>query len=445
MNAAAAAVRWAFCAALLVGGAACASSDGDEVTLRFWGMGREGEVVQELAREFERDNPGIRVRVQQIPWTAAHEKLLTAHVGDATPDIAQLGNTWVAEFEALDALVRLDSLVAQSPVIDPAGYFPGIWATNVVDSALYGVPWYVDTRVIFYRTDILARAGYATMPTTWSEWRAAMTRIREQAGPGKYAILLPTNEWPQPVILGQQAGSPLLKDGGRYGAFSDSAFRAGFEFYAGLFRDSLAPAVSSNQISNIYQEFANGTYAMIITGPWNIGEFRRRLPAELQDKWATAPLPGPTGGASGVSTAGGASLVIFRGSKHQREAWKLVEFLSRPEQQLAFWRLTGDLPARMESWKDPALVGDRHTAAFWAQLQRVEPLPAVPEIELIVTKVFETGEKVVQGGTPVARALEDLDAQVDGILEKRRWMLDRAATRAEAGGAAERGRAPGGG
>jgi len=70
----------------------------------------------------------------------------------------------------------------------------------------------------------------------------------------------------------------------------------------------------------------------------------------------------------------------------------------------------------------------------------VEPLPAVPEIELIVTKVFETGEKVVQGGTSVPRALEDLDREVDRILEKRRWMLDRAAVRAEAGGA----RTPGG-
>ena len=415
-------------------GLACAAQRGDgDVTLRFWGMGREGEVVQELARGFERENPGIKVRVQQIPWSAAHEKLLTAHVGNATPDIAQLGNTWIAEFSALDALVPLDSLVRQSSVITPASYFPGIWKTNIVDSTLYGVPWYVDTRVVFYRTDLLAKAGYASMPTTWAEWRTAMEKIRQQGGPGKFGILLPTNEWPQPVIFGQQAGSLLLKNGDREGAFSDSAFRAGFDFYTGLFRDSLAPSISSNQISNIYQEFANGTYAMIITGPWNIGEFRRRLPPDMQDKWMTAPLPGPTGAASGVSTAGGASLVVFRGSRHKTEAWKLLEYLSRPEQQLAFWRLTGDLPARLEAWKDTALIGDRHTRAFWEQLQRVEPLPAVPEIELIVTKVFETGEKVVNGGTPVARALADLDKQVDDILEKRRWMLDRAKARANAG------------
>ena len=409
---------------------ACAAQRGDEeVTLRFWGMGREGEVVQELARGFERENPGIRVRVQQIPWSAAHEKLLTAHVGDATPDIAQLGNTWIAEFAALDALVPLDSLVRQSSVVKAESFFPGIWKTNIVDGVLYGVPWYVDTRVVFYRTDLLARAGYASMPTTWAEWRAAMAKIREQGGVGKYGILLPTNEWPQPVIFGQQAGSLLLANDGREGAFSDSAFRAGFDFYTGLFRDSLAPAISSNQISNIYQEFANGKYAMIITGPWNIGEFKRRLPADMQDKWSTAPLPGPTGVASGISTAGGASLVVFRGSGHKTEAWKLLEYLARPEQQLAFWRLTGDLPARLEAWQDTALIGDRYTRAFWEQLQRVEPLPAVPEIELIVTKVFETGEKVVNGGTPVAKALEDLDEQVDDILEKRRWMLDRAKAR----------------
>ena len=80
-------------------------------------MGREGEVLSELVPEFERQNPGISVRVQQIPWSAAHEKLLTAYVGDATPDIAMLGNTWVPEFVALDALEPLDARVAASTQI----------------------------------------------------------------------------------------------------------------------------------------------------------------------------------------------------------------------------------------------------------------------------------------------------------------------------------------
>jgi hypothetical protein len=54
------------------------------------------------------------IEVQQIPWTAAHEKLLTAFVGKSTPDLAQLGNTWVSEFVQLNALEPLGPRVAAS-------------------------------------------------------------------------------------------------------------------------------------------------------------------------------------------------------------------------------------------------------------------------------------------------------------------------------------------
>src|SRR6266571_5850246 len=204
------------------------------VVLDFWALGREGEVVQALLPEFERENPGIRVRVQQVPWTAAHEKLLTAYVGDATPDVAQLGNTWVPEFVAVDALERLDSLVAASTAVHAADYFPGIWSTNVLAGSVYGIPWYVDTRLLFYRTDLLARAGFAAPPTTWNDWLAAMRSLKAQGGRDRYAIFLPTNEWPPPVILGLQAGSPILKDGARYGAFREPPFRRAFDFYLRL-------------------------------------------------------------------------------------------------------------------------------------------------------------------------------------------------------------------
>src|SRR3954447_11572512 len=76
------------------------ASGSENVELRVWAMGREGEGLQELLPEFERRNPGVRVRVQQVPWTAAHEKLLTSYVGESTPDISQLGNTWIPEFAA---------------------------------------------------------------------------------------------------------------------------------------------------------------------------------------------------------------------------------------------------------------------------------------------------------------------------------------------------------
>jgi multiple sugar transport system substrate-binding protein len=403
------------------------SEDGDKITLRFWAFGREGEVVQDLMPEFERQNPGTRVRVQQIPWTAAHEKLLTAYVGDATPDLAQIGNTWIPEFAALGALEPLDRWVAASAVIDSAGYFSGIWDTNVIGDTLFGIPWYVDTRVLFYRRDILARAGYREMPATWAGWRNAMEAVKRKAGPDRYAIFLPTNEWAQPYVLGMQAGSTLLDKQGRYGAFSDPAFRRGFEFYVGLFRGGLAPVLGNVEIANVYQEFARGRFAMYITGPWNLGEFRRRLPAELQDDWSTAPLPGPTGDSSGVSLASGSSLAMFRASPHKEAVWRLIEYLSTTGQQERFHRLTGDLPAHIETWHTTGLADEPKARAFWLQLHRVQPVPKVPEVELIATRVLESAERVIRGGRTIDATLKELDRDVARILEKRRWMLDRAA------------------
>ncbi|HEX7070327.1 MAG TPA: extracellular solute-binding protein, partial [Rhodothermales bacterium] len=138
--------------ALLLSLPACVRPTDTRQTITFWSFGREGEAVQELVPEFERRNPDVKVVVQQIPWTAAHEKLLTAFVGDAMPDLAQLGNTWVPEFHLLGALEPLDSLVAASEAIDRTDFFDGIWQTNVLDGVTYGLPWYVDTRLLFYRT-----------------------------------------------------------------------------------------------------------------------------------------------------------------------------------------------------------------------------------------------------------------------------------------------------
>ncbi len=274
--------------------------------MKFWGLGREGEVVRELVPDFERAHPGIRVIVQQIPWTAAHEKLLTGFVGGSPPDLAQLGNTWIPEFAAIGALEPLAGRVAASAGLSEKSYFEGIWETNQYEGALYGIPWYVDTRVLFYRPDILAAAGYAEAPRTWSAWRDAMEKIRAASGGSAYAILLPTNEWEQLTILGIQKGSSLLDDGDTRGAFAGPAFREAAECYVGLFRDGLAPVVSYTQLGNPYQEFARCYFAMWITGPWNLGEFRRRLKPEEQRLWMTAPLPAPDGVAwPGPSLAGG--------------------------------------------------------------------------------------------------------------------------------------------
>lgn len=402
----------------------CARDSG-ATTLRFWAMGRESEVVAELMPAFEREHPRLRVKVEQLPWTAAHEKLLTAFAGDATPDLAQVGNTWLPEMQALGALEPLEPWLARTPDLPAGDYFDGIWATNAPGGQRVGLPWYVDTRLMFVRRDLLAKAGIHGMPVNWDDWRATLARLR-QNGMDK-PILLPTNESAPLLALALQQPGEVLRDGGRYGNFSGPGFRKALGFYLERFQRGEAPGVSEVQIGNLWQEFGRGSFAFYLSGPWDIGEFKRRLPPELANAWITAELPGPDG--PGMSTAGGASLAMFRRSRHKPQVWALISYLSRPDVQLEFYRLTGDLPARRSAWALPlngaTLAEDRHAAAFHRQLQRVRAAPAVPEWERIEKEMQLAATRAVHGVTDLDATVSGLDALVDGILEKRRWMLDR--------------------
>lgn len=425
--------------------AGCARAP-EQTVVTFWAMGREAEVVAELLPAFEREHPGVRVDVQQVPWNAAHEKLLTAYASGSLPDICQLGNTWVPEFALLGALQPLQSRVAASKVIQPADYFPGIWRMNLMPNAaggedLVGVPWYVDTRLLFYRKDILRDAGVSLPIRTWEQWRAAMAAVKGHVGPGRYAILVLLNEFETQLSLGLQGDDPLLRDGDRFGNFSAPGFRDALALYSDLFARGWAPPVSETQVSNIWEEFFRGRFAFYISGPWNIREFRKVAPDELKDEWGTMPLPGPDGPGAGI--AGGTSLVLFRGkgerdTARQQAAWQLIEYLSRPGVQQQFYALIGDLPPRRSAWSDPVLADDPLAQAFRDQLERVKPTPKVLEWERIVQAMRLVTEQVVRGGLPQDRAVRQLDAQVDDILAKRRWVLAREASRDTCGSAGSR-------
>ncbi len=408
--------------ALLMPGA-CGSPADDREVVTFWVMGYEGEVVSQLIPEFERLNPGIRVDLQQLPWLSAHEKLLTAFAGESLPDVSPIGNTWIPEFAALGALEPLDARIADTPGFDVPDYFPGVWNSGVVDARTYAVPWYVETRLPFYRVDVLREAGVETLPESWDQWRQAMAAIKRHVGPDRYPILLPLNEFEPLLSLAVQQPEPLLRDGGRYGNFRSEGFRQTLSFYKEMFDKGWAPVLTNNQISNVWDEFGKGFHSFYISGPWNIAMFKERLPPGPQDDWMTMPLPGPDG--PGASLANGTSFVIFRGSEHKDAAWELVAYLSRPDVQARFHALTGNLPPRRSPWQAPGLAKDPYARAFGEQLERAVPTPKVPEWERIATELRLVGEQVANGRVSVDEAVVELDRRTDLILEKRRWMLEQ--------------------
>lgn len=395
----------------------CGPRDEGTTRLRFWAMGSEATNVGQLLPEFERLNPGISVEVQALPWTAAHSKLLTSYAGSSLPDLSQVGNTWVSEMTAIGAISPLPGF-ADDLLTDQ---FPAVLETNQINGRAMATPWYVDTRLIFYRSDLLERAGYDAVPQTWDGWKQAMHAVKRVAGAGNYAVLLPVNEFEQLLTFGLQGTEPLLRDRDTRGNFSSASFVAALAFYKSLFDEGLAPLASSTQISNTWTEFERGFFSFYFSGPWSIGDFRTRLAPTT--RWMTSGVPGPTG--PGASAPGGSSLVVYRSSPHQEAAWKLVRYLSDPAVQARFNGITGNLPARESAWATPTVAGDPYIAAFKGQLSRARAVPKVPEWERIVTEMQIVAERMVRGEYTPATAGAEIDRRADRLLEKRRWMIEQ--------------------
>ena len=179
----------------------------------------------------------MQVRVQQLPWTAAHEKLLTAYAGDALPDLCQLGNTWLPEFSALGALEPLDERMAAAG-IPRDDYFAGVLDTNVMPTAAHGCSACRGTSTRACSSiapTCCAPPVIAAPPETWAEWRAAMQEIRRLAGARQLRDRCCRSTSPIRCSRSSLQQGPVLREDDTRGAFSQPPFRRALDFYAGSF------------------------------------------------------------------------------------------------------------------------------------------------------------------------------------------------------------------
>ena len=415
--------RRQFGLALAALGAASASGCAPKTRrLNIWAMGVEGEILGTFADAFSRENADCPVRVQALPWSAAHEKLLTAFAADDLPDVVALGNTWVTEFHALGALEPLNQRLVGSPLHDDR-FFDAALKSVTLDGQVLGIPWYVDTRLLFYRSDLLRNAGFEAPAETWADWEHQLAALSGANRGGKFGLLMPFNEYEPLVALCLQADEPILLDDGTRGGFQQPGIREAFAYAASLYTQGYAAVLTHSEVTDPYSAFARGDYAFIITGPWNLGEFARRLPDAAKANWATASLPGPRG--PGASSAGGVSMGVTRASANKNLAFRFIEYMGAPARQAAVYGLTGDLPSDQRAWPMLGLTQDPRARPFFDQLNRAKPVPQVPEWERIANEMVAALERVVRGQVTMEAALKGLDEFAWTTLAKRRAMLAR--------------------
>jgi multiple sugar transport system substrate-binding protein len=371
-----------------------------------WALGAEGEKLGEIAADFEAANPDAKVKVTVIPFDAAHNKISTAIAGGQTPDVSLVGTTWVPEFSATGALDA-----TPTDLIDSSTFFEGSWSTTEVDGTSYGVPWYTETRLIYYRKDLAEKAG-VTPEAGWSQddFKAFTQAMQDKAG-AKWGISLQPGgqgSWQTYMPFAWQRGAELV-DGEQF-SFNTPPMQEALDFYASFFEEGISPTDLAE--GGLETGFINGDIGAFVSGPWHMGILRDQGGAEFEDKWALAPMPTEE---AGTSFTGGGDLVVFKDSKNRDAAWKFVDFLTQPEQQQKLYELVGSLPAVQSTWESGELSTDPLLKAFGDQLQDAKSSPAIETWEQVAAPLDDAIEQVSLGKSDPEGALSSAEQEANSI------------------------------
>lgn len=386
--------------------AATLSSGPATGALTVWAQGAEGEKLPALLAEFTAANPGVTVDVTAVPWDAALSKYQTAIAGGQTPDVAQMGTTWMGDFA--------DAFDPTPSSIDTAGFFPGSVKSTQVNGTTYGVPWYVDTRVVYYRTDLAAQAGYDTFPTNWDDFKAMAKALQTEAGAqwGLQLLAGVDGSFQGSLPFAWSNGAQLMNADSTAWTLNTPAWVEAFQYYQSFFTDGIANPNPPITAGTAEASFVDGSAPMLIDGPFMIGALEDAGGAGFAEKYAVATLPKKQ---SATSFVGGSDLVVFKNSPNRDAAWKLVQWLTQPETQVKWYQATGDLPSVQAAWEDPALAADPKLTVFGSQLEDTNAPPSVPTWTQIAAAGDTQLEQMVKSGKEPAGALEELQASAESI------------------------------
>ncbi len=409
-----AAVALAGCGRESDSGGDAAPATGEEISteevggeIDIWAMGAEGEKLPELAKEFEAANEGVTVNVTAIPWDSAHDKFVTSITAGTTPDLAMVGTTWMGEFAG-----RLDALDPTPASIDTSVFFEGAQSTTEVGGTSYGVPWYVETRLVYYRTDIAEKAGHTEVPTDWEGFKTMAADMQSKGGSEWGISLQPggTGSWQTVLPFAWTNGAEVAADDAY--TFDTPEMTEAVQYYQSFFTDKIADTkpVADELIAN----FTSGDEPMFISGPWMRSLVEDTGGEGFVDKYDVAPVPMPEGGSS-ASFVGGSNLAVFKDTDNRDTAWAFVQWLTEPETQISWYETTTDLPSVQSAWDDEALTSDPKLAAFGTQLETAQAPPSFPTWEEVVTSFDTAIEQVTKTGADPSEVLQGVQSQAESI------------------------------
>jgi multiple sugar transport system substrate-binding protein len=337
-------------AAALAGGvvgAGCARDtarkDG-RTTIRYmaWGNPEQLQVERQIADEFEKQNPKLRIHLFMVPGSAYGDKLQLMLASRTAPDVMRVDHYMFPALVRKDYFLSLDPFIAAEPkgflddfarpAVEECEYKGSMYALNVLFGGVQ----------IYYNKNLFKEAG---LPDPYQEFQAgrwtwekfvetaiALTK-RENGRVTQFGTTHPTFPLYTNVIW-NHGGDVMDPEMTRLTLYSDENARRGIEEYANLrWKHKCAPTPADNALSPF--TFESGRIAMNWGWSGESPRFRKNI---KKFEWDICPTP--TGPKDNKTVVKGNQLVINKHSRHSEEAWQFVKFMTSRTAEL---KLGGEL------------------------------------------------------------------------------------------------------
>jgi multiple sugar transport system substrate-binding protein len=411
--------------AALLGAAGCGGGgqEGGNELIFSWGKDATG-TLPTLIEKFNEQNKGqIRVTHRVMPQDTGQyfDQLRTEfQAGGGDIDIIGGDVIWPAQFAANGYILDLSDRFT-----DADAFLPGPIQSNTYDGKIWGVPWYTDAGLLYYRRDLLEQSGFSEPPKTWDELKEMGLKASQDAGT-EMGFAFQGAEYEGGVCNGLEYirthGGEVLDPNDPSKVIIDSPGSvAGLETYHSMIADGVSTrAVLQYQEDPSYGAFIRGDAVFLRNWPYVYAVLSDPELSDIKpEQVGVAPIP-VSGGNRSYSTLGGWNFFINATSDKQEEAWEFIKWMTTPE-QLKVNALEGSrLPVRRSMYEDQEILNNVPVAKLGKEaiIDNATPRPVSPYYSDISLELAEQFNGALAGEVSPEQAAKTLQSNLQSIVEE---------------------------
>lgn len=313
----------------------------------------QAKLIQQIADEFEKENPNIKIDIQVNGWDDYWTGLEAAGTGGSLPDTFWMHSNNIYYYGSNDQLLDLTDYIEKSDKVDLENYPEGLNEIYNIDGKQYAIPKDYDTIALWYNKTLFDEAGlaYPDDTWTWDTMKEAARKLTKDDG-SQYGFCAGLHNQEGYYNFVYQNGGKIISEDRKESGYNDEKTIQGIEEYFSYVKEGLSPEIYDDQARA--EAMQNGLCAMGLFGSWNLSGFAAT--DFMKDNFDCAVLPSANDGGR-ATIFNGLGNAIAATTKHPDEAWKWVEYLSSKEGQ----ERQAELGIAISAYNDTA---DQFAAAY---------------------------------------------------------------------------------